>query len=315
MRANWRFSRRALLRSLLAARLRPLAAAESLSFPGDPVSQALRGFSRVSIAQRRYRVDAVVLLCGVPLFSRKNVGSGYASVETATGAGSPVALQFAAGSLRSRAGVNRFGVLREAVAEDPGDALRFSFAGLITQSPEQDLEQARRSLLGGPADGLTAAIAAGESKNGVISSSTGFLRIPSDSNWTEVAANLPGLLQSSVLPTAIQTAAGPLAPFLYLMRAAALAPGALYRRPFLHCGKRYVLETRRSPSRSSDIRGQIHDHEGVKCAEFRAAYSDGSGIPCRIEYRPKSFLRLVLEAEPPQESSLTVPSVFPQETL
>ena len=162
MPANWRFSRRALLRSLFAAHLRPCLAAESRSVPGDPVSQALRGFSRLSTLQRRYRVDAAVLLCGVPLFFRKNVGSGYASVETATGPGGPVALQFAAGSSRSRASVNRFGILREAVIEGPGGALRFAFAGFITQSPEQDLEQARRSFLHGSVGGLNVAIAAGE---------------------------------------------------------------------------------------------------------------------------------------------------------
>ena len=313
MRANWRFSRRALLRSLFAAYLRPCLAAESRSVPGDPVSQALRGFSRLSTLQRRYRVDAAVLLCGVPLFFRKNVGSGYASVETATGPGGPVALQFAAGSSRSRAGVNRFGILREAVIEGPGGALRFAFAGFITQSPEQDLEQARRSFIHGSVGGLNVAIAAGECKNGVLSCSTGSLGIPSESNWTDVAAKLPGLLEASALPTPIRTEADELAPFLFVMRAAALAP--LYQRSFTHSGKRYSLQTRRSSSRPNELRGEISNHEGVKCAEFRAAYSDGSGIPCRIEYRPKSFLRLVFEAEPPEERPAPVPSLFPQEAL
>ena len=318
MRSNRRFSRRALLQSLLAACLRPSLAATSLSTPGDPVSEALRGFSRVSTVQRRYRVDAAVLFCGVPLFFRKNVGSGYASVEAAAGPDSSgVALQFAAGSLRSRAGVNRFGILREAVLEGPGDAHRFAFLGLITQSPEQDLEQARRSFFGGAGNGLSAAIAAGESKNGIVKASVGVLRVPSDSNWNETAARLSGLLETSALPPPIPTAADGLAPFLYVMRAAAFAPSLSFRRPFLHCGKPYVLETRRQPSHALgyELRGEIHNHEGVKCAEFRAGYSDGSGIPCRIEYRPKSFLRLVFEVEPPAEGSSPIPSLLPQEAL
>jgi hypothetical protein len=88
--------------------------------------------------------------------------------------------------------VNRFGILCEALIEGSGDALRFAFAGLITQSPEQDLEPARRSFRRGSADGLNVVIAAGESKNGVLSCSTGSVRIPSEPNWTDVAAKLPG---------------------------------------------------------------------------------------------------------------------------
>jgi hypothetical protein len=121
------------------------------------------------------------------------------------------------------------------------------------------------------------------------------------------------LHEGSALPTPIQSGAEELAPFLYVMRAAALAP--LYGSSLTDGGKRYSLQTRRPASRPTEFHGEIHNHQGVKCVEFRAVYSDGSGVPRRMECRPKSFLRLVFEAEPPEERPAPVPSLFPQEAL
>ena len=52
---------------------------------------------------------------------------------------------------------------------------------------------------------------------------------------------------------------------------------------------------------------------GAGRAEFRTAYAAGdpSGIPTRIEYRPRPFLRLTFEAQP-EATQPVIPSVFPQ---
>jgi len=123
-----------------------------------------------------------------------------------------------------------------------------------------------------------------------------------------VAAKLPGLLEGSALSAPVQTAADELAPFLSVMRAA-LAPQRSSPMAASH--------TRSGPGGRlrAEFRGEIHNRQGVKSAEFRAAYSDGSGVPRRMEYHPKSFLRPVLEAEPPEESPLPVPSLSPQEAI
>jgi hypothetical protein len=47
----------------------------------DPLSFSLRGFVRAIVFQRRYRMDATILLLGAPLFTRAATGGAYASVE------------------------------------------------------------------------------------------------------------------------------------------------------------------------------------------------------------------------------------------
>ena len=129
MRRDWGFSRRTFLGSLLApwavALAGETAAAGTTAGPArfDPVGFSLRGFLPASTFQRRYRMDATILLLGAPLFTREGAGGWYASVElfhdpNATA----MALQFAAGSFPARAhGLNRFGILREGLV-DRGEA-------------------------------------------------------------------------------------------------------------------------------------------------------------------------------------------------
>jgi hypothetical protein len=62
------------------------------------------------------------------------------------------------------------------------------------------------------------------------------------------------------------------------------------------------------------LRGEIRDDAGIKCADFHASYAmdDGNGIPSRIEYRARPFLRLVFEADPAADQP-PIPSVFAKE--
>ncbi len=65
------------------------------------------------------------------------------------------------------------------------------------------------------------------------------------------------------------------------------------------------------PIRDS-LRGFVPGARFERRAEFRTAYAAGdeSGIPIRIEYRPRSFLRLTFEAEGEARQPL-IPSLFP----
>src|ERR1700722_19792184 len=144
-------SRRTLLRSWLVSLLGKRSAA-STGIGLDPVSFTLRGFAPTVAFQRRYRMDATILLLGAPLFTRQAAGGGYASVEIGAGANQRAtasALQFAAGSSPARAhGLNRFGILREAAAErETGTEL--AFAGLMTRAREESFEQGRKALASG----------------------------------------------------------------------------------------------------------------------------------------------------------------------
>ena len=122
-------------------------------------------------------------------------------------------------------------------------------------------------------------------------------------------------LQHEPRTAAREAAPGLTATFLHAIRQAALCPDTVLRQQFMHAGKLYWLETRRRPEHWSELAGAIHDLSGARCAEFRTVYSAGdeSGIPIRIEYRPRSFLRLTFEAEL-EATQPTIPSVFPEES-
>ncbi|MGB6946010.1 MAG: hypothetical protein WBE37_26660 [Bryobacteraceae bacterium] len=265
----------------------------------DPVSFSLRGFARATAFQRRYRMDAAILLLGAPLFSRRAAGGAYASVEISGNQGSTAtALQFAAGSSPARAhGLNRFGILREAVVERT-DGTELSFAGLMTRSGEETFEQGRKALLSRvrAAEGV---VARGTTAGSTIQTWIDNIALSPDCDWSNVNQTLGDALrrQPSEPPREISSESA--ATFLHAMREAALCGEAVQHRKFTHAGKFYWLETRRQPEHPLELIGTIHDLNGARRAEFRTAYTAGdeSGIPMRIEYRPRSFLRLTFEAE------------------
>ena len=318
MTRGWGLSRRSLLRTWLVSLLgKRSGASPAAAF--DPVSFALRGYLSEAVFQRRYRMDAAILLLGAPLFTRQAAGGGYASVEISRDeSASAVALQFAAGSTPARAhGLNRFGILREAIVQhgaETGNATELSFAGLMTRSREESFEQGRKALASA-ASGGECVVARGKTSGAIMQTWIDTFAAAADCHWTNLGAALGQALQQEPRTIPRETVPGSTTTFLNAMRDAALCQEAVVRRQFMHAGKQYWLETRRSAENSSELAGAIHDLNGARCAEFRTIYAAGdeSGIPIRIEYRPRSFLRLTFEAE--LEATLpTIPSVFPKES-
>ncbi len=318
MTRGWGLSRRSLLRSWLVS-LIGTGAARSTETGFDPIRFTLRGFVPAAAFQRRYRMDATILLLGAPLFTRVGAGGGYASVETSWEVGRDddamaVAVQFAAGSTPASAhGLNRFGILREAEVAR-GDATELSFAGLMTRSREESFEQGRKAMATS-AVGAECVVARGKTSGTTMQTWIDTLAVDPDCNWMNLSATLSQALQQQPRTAARETAASSVSTFLHAMRGAALCRETVVRRQFLHAGKLYRLETRRDPKHSPELVGAIHDLSGARCAEFRTAYlaGDESGIPIRIEYRPRSFLRLTLIAES-ESTEPTIPSVFPKES-
>lgn len=310
----WGFSRRTLVRSWLVALLGK-AAAESVHAGFDPVSFTLRGFVPAVGFQQRYRMDATILLLGAPLFTRQGAGGGYASVEISRDQDErAVALQFAAGSDPARAhGLNRFGILREALVLR-GAVTELSFAGLMTRSHEESFEQGRKALASS-ARGSEGVIARGRTSGSTIQTWIDAIDLAPDCNWSNLNETLSDALRREPRTQARETVSATPTTFLHAMHMAALAKDPVYRRQFTHASKAYWLETRRHPDRPLELAGAIHDLAGARCAEFRTAYAagDASGIPIRIEYRPRSFLRLTFEAAP-EANQPPIPSVFQQES-
>jgi len=248
---------------------------------------------------------------GVPIFSRRDVGGGYASVEFGSeGSCQAVALQFAAGAWPERAaGLNRFGVFKEVTMED-GSNSASTFAGIISANTSKDtnLEDAHRSLKStSPISEVT--VTHGRSQQGRAWNLTRTLPTAAPQTWMEAETLLHRLLRESAPET---PANGGSPAFLTVIRKAALCIDPSYKSAFLHAGKLYTLETRWAKDSSGEMIGQIRNAAGVKSAEFRAFYlKDSSGIPMRIEYRPKSFLKLTFEADT-TTSHPQIPSLFPE---
>jgi len=97
---------------------------------------------------RRYRADAAILLLGITIFRRSGVGGGQVSVEeTSDGTSTTRTLFFAAGSDPARAhGLNRVGWIREVIRESNSIPTEAQYFGVMTASPEESLEHARKSI-------------------------------------------------------------------------------------------------------------------------------------------------------------------------
>jgi hypothetical protein len=262
---------------------------------------------------RSYQATATILVLGMPIFRRKGVGSGCACVETgASGNQTVTALQFAAGSFPERArGLNRLGLMREAVVEQNAHLVKTSYAGFMTSSPEKSLDQGRQAL--SAADEIPCTLGSGESGQGRSELSVRRFTLPGGARWTDAADILNSREKDSPdgLTRHASSALGPTATFLYCVYRAALEDAASARRQFYHDGKLHELLTEkhraaRDSSGSVDdsdaavrMTGTIRDQSGAELTQFSVWFdpADPSGIPNRIEFRARSFLRLTFESD------------------
>jgi hypothetical protein len=289
-------SRRTLLRSLLGGlSLARFCFASPEAPQPEGVSTVLAGFRRTAFFQRRYRVTATVTALGIRIFSRSGVGGGYAAVELGEREGATCsALQFAAGSLPDRAaGLNRFGILREARNERAG-AVQSAFAGFITSSKEEGFAEARKALK--RVEGGVPVVAAWGSASGHQGlSHTAHLDLPSTFTWTQSEAVLEDLLKRGSGEPPKEHRAADAGGFLGAMRRAAYVEGS-FRTLFLHNSKLYELRTHR---KDAALDGEVRNDRQQTTAEFQAFYDSGddSGLPAKFEYHPRSYLRLMFEAD------------------
>jgi hypothetical protein len=269
----------------------------------DPANKAER-------SERQYRVDAQILLFGATLFRRNGVGGGNAAWSEA---GERRKLEFTGFSYPEKAaGLKRFGFIEE-VSSSGKD---YAYFGLMTSSPEESMDSARKAL--NPGSGAVAITA------------------------------IDGHLRASSAEALITQFQAPASAFVHnreeLVRSAHKALGEAERRPlefdprtttgqpFLHAlfdayrrgansttyiyGSRlYSLTLHAAPDESASVAfrkakllpaagkalkvsGRIKPPAGGKEIDFHIWLEVGASrpIPLRIDYRPKSYLRLTFEA-------------------
>ena len=249
--------------------------------------------------QRSYRADAQVMLLGVTVLHRANVGDGSAAWrESVSDDGSVVQLlEFAGRSAPERAaGLNRFGFIQE--LSRSGEAIYF---GVMTSSPEESAAEARQALHSTSKDAWYSAIDGRTSDDGVETTRARFTA-PARTSPQERQGLIDRARQElAKAPKTTGVLSGARNPFLHAL-ANLLSDPQTNATQYLYNGRLYHLAVERSrdPKMPGVIRlsGSLRRVEGGKTTEFRLWIEEGVAhpLPLRIEYQPKSYLKLTFEA-------------------
>jgi len=293
---------------LAAARLKARAAGLSWDTPvrGGPGSE------------RKYRVDAQVVLFSVPLLRRSGVGAGTAAWrESSEGDGTTRVLDFAAYSLPDRAaGLKRLGFIQERVKLTQAGMAEAIYFGLMTASAEESAEEARKALHSTASQVAFTAIDAHIQSHSIETATAHFTapvelsvghRIQLEQMARQALAAAPR--KSADLSPDGQSPP----PFLEALAELLRQPNGGGGR-YIYNGRLYRLWLRRAadPKASERFRssglasgpviavaGKLQRIVGGKPIDFRLWVEESAAhpVPLRIEYQPKSYLRLAFEAE------------------
>lgn len=267
--------------------------------------------------ERRYRADAQVILLGIPVLHRANVGDGSAAWrECAAEDGTVVRmLEFSGRSAPERAaGLNRFGFIQELSRTGDRMLQEAIYFGLMTSSPETSAAEARKALHSTFKDAWYSAIEGRVGAEGVETARAHFLA-PARTSLAE----RPELIECArrALSGAAKTTTpsqGTPRPFLHALASLLNGPKGAETQ-YAYNGRLYKLAVEKSPDAKAAVlfreqrlisptagvvrvAGSLRGLEGGKPIEFCLWIEDGSSrpLPLRIEYQPKSYLRLTFEA-------------------
>lgn len=270
--------------------------------------------------ERRYRADAQILVLSLPILRRSGVGGGSVVWrEWNEPTGLMRLLEFTGYSNPERAaGLNRLGLIRE-TSRRADDAIReSSYFGVMTASPEESAEDAHKALHSSATEAAYTAIC-GRIADGRVETATAHFTGParfSPERRTELVARAEQALAAAPNKPPEFHAEGAIpAPFLHALADALRAPNQ-GQTQYVFSGRLYRLWVRRvaDPRTAAYFRekgiiragagvvrvgGKVKRETGGKETEFRLWVEEGAAqpVPLRIDFQPKSYLRLVFEAE------------------
>jgi hypothetical protein len=264
--------------------------------------------------QQRYRANAVILFCGVPIFSKAGVGGGYAVVEEIRSVGNvQVALQFAGGSWPDKAhGVNRLGFIQETVTEkSSGEPVDARYFGFMTSSAEKNFDQAKQSFTESGSKPLAYTATQGAARGGQFPSTIYRMFLPSSLGW----ADCPKLIHD-IRSTIDNSNGSPQEPvvyrspntFLNSVRQALLNPAEKTKGSLVYNGKLFTLATeKQSDGALIGLSGLLQETATGRKSTFRLWYGrdPDAYLPVRIEYRAKPFLKLIFEKDATSQQPAT----------
>jgi hypothetical protein len=291
-----KLSRRELVGCLLASLIRPVRVTGQL----PPVP------SRVT--SRTYRADAVILLLGISIYKRAGVGGGRASLEE-TGEGPSLrrTLFFAGGSDPKQAhGVRRLGWIQEVLLGPVSTPSEASYFGVLTSSPEESLDHARKSVAT-PSSGLSLFSAVnGCNTPGHSRSAVTHFEFADSALWSD--RGLIEHAQSTFGPKVDwRETSWPAAPaqtpptFLSQLEALLNQRSRRAQGRYVYNEQEYLLSLDTQPARDHQV--QVHGVIRNLRTSFETPFrlwldNSGSIVPVRIEFQPRSFLRLTFESIP-----------------
>jgi hypothetical protein len=244
------------------------------------------------------------------VFRRPGVGGGEASMEeTGDGETRRHTYFFAGGSDPNRAhGLSRLGWIRETVVGSAAAHSAADYFGVMTSSPEESLEHARKAMEN-PATGRIAFSAvSGRNIAGRSRSAVTHFEYGSSAGWSD-----RGLIDhaQSIFrgPVDWRETAWPNSPnqppptFLFALASLLKQRTKRAAARYVYNEQEYTLELDTLPAgkdRLVPVHGKIRNLRTGKESLFRLWLEAGSSsiVPVRIEYQARSFLRLTFEAIP-----------------
>jgi hypothetical protein len=313
-------SRRAFVRFLsagfLAARVRggaPKRRADLLRLD--------RPFPRSRTTTRRYRADAVISLLGVHIFSRRDVGRGTATLrESKDGDRQLVGLEFAGGSIPERChGVYYCGSSEESVVACSSVPQEAAYFGFVSAAVTESYEQARQRVLANKQTLSRYVIVEGSHEPGCARYEKGSVELPATdvADISDLIAELrerfSQVERSSQVFRERDSSTQPT--FLYSVLTALRSGKPRIGLDYVHNARRYRLECesasdprmggalaeKKLTDRAGAVTrltGRVRDLETGHVSTFRLWLDDSSELPLRIEFEPRSYLRIALEYEP-----------------
>ena len=272
-----------------------------------------------------YRADAVILLFSLPIYRRAGVGDGLAALtEVVHPDHRYLSLRFAGASHPDRAaGLDRVGSIHEVVVERDAAPYEAAYFGVLTSSPEETIEEGRRSLAKTEAKWNDFTAIDGHSGRGRTRSAVTHFRLPSPAGSNariikharDHFQENPPAWRESHWPS--DAGGGAPRTFLYALTRAIRSREAATETWYVYNERSYRLriEKERDPQQALrfaqlgltarpdavlEVRGRIREERGGHPVTFRLWIEDGPkmSLPLRIEFQPRSYLRLAFEVDP-----------------
>lgn len=315
-------TRRGLLALLLAAKARRAEGAES---PAQPARLLQVERLTANMVESRncltFRAGAAALLFSIPVWSRANVGGGRFSLDYREGPlGGIFVAEFAGGANPERAkGLRNTGFHREAVVEARGCAKEAAYFGYMTSFSHESPRQARQALASSQDSLMGFSAVEGLHRVGQsISNAIHFRASPASSpaDWSRLAQQAKTeILVSDSWKTQDWVPQSPSQTLFYLVWRAACGTRTSHQVDYAYNGRSYTLnlDLDRDESMAHElasrgisehpelihrIRGCITPKGPGSRVPFSVWYEKSPNpLPLRIEWQPRSFLRLSFEAE------------------